>query len=374
VLLFDTLNIFQWMNVALVTDLEQDHPEIGRQRRALSGWDISPERLNVEIWVPAGYRYPLSSPHFKDFYLSVSDFSIADWGALLDVDIVRDIKGQFLAEVFEKVVSLGWTTADGEEVAPQSNYTIEDLVRCIEKDHDYQDGVFRPETRRAVLQQLRAYQRHPVFSGPGTPLTSLLKQGMASVMLLGRLPPDLRSVLVGTIVRRLVDERAEASENAKDLAVNPALDEDTRRRKREAAESAVPRTWIVIDEAQNVLPSDKKTSATEALVRLVKEGRNFGLSFVVTTQQPRALDVRVMSQVETFICHKLVAQADIDYLLENLKCALPAQIKDRDTTLTPRELLRDIGVGQAFVSDANTKRCFVLQVRPRVSVHGGFEA
>jgi len=374
VLIFDTLNIFQWMNVTLVPDLEQDYPEIRRQLGALSGWDISPEPLNVEIWVPAGYRYPLSSPHFKDFHLSVSDFDIADWGALLDVDIVRDIKGQFLAEVFEKVVTLGWTTEEGETVEPQKHYAIEDLVRCIEKDHEYQDGVFRPETRRAVLQQLKAYQRHPVFSGPGTPLTSLLKPGRASVVLLGRLPPDLRSVLVGTIVRRLVDERAEASENAKDLAVNPALDEETRRRKREAVESAVPRTWIVIDEAQNVLPSEKKTSATEALVRLVKEGRNFGLSFVVTTQQPRALDVRVMSQVETFVCHKLVSQADIDYLLENLKCPLPTRITDQDVILTPRDLLRDIGVGQAFVSDANTKRCLLLQVRPRVSVHGGFEA
>jgi len=374
VLIFDTLNIFQWMNVPLTEGPEKNYPEIGRQRKALSGWDIDPEPLDVQIWVPAGYRYPLSSPRFRDLYLNVSDFDIADWGALFDIDIVKDIKGQFLNEVFEKVVLLGWTNASGETVGPQRDYTIEDLIDCIENDHDYQDGVFRAETRRAVLQQLKAYQRHPVFSGPGTPLNELLVPGAASVVLLGRLPPDVRSVLVGTLVRRIIDERAEASETIKDLAVNPELDEETRRRKQELLKSAIPKTWIVMDEAQNVLPSEKKTSATEALVRLVKEGRNFGLSFVVTTQQPKALDIRVMSQVETFIAHKLVAQPDIDYLLENLKCPLPAEIKDQDKALTPRDLLRDISVGQAFVSDASTKRCFLMAVRPRVSVHGGFEA
>jgi len=374
VLIFDTLNIFQWMNVPLTEGPEKHYPEIGRQRKALYGWDVDPEPLDVQMWVPAGYRYSLSSPSFMDLYLNVSDFDIADWGALFDIDIVKDIKGQFLNEVFEKVVLLGWTNASGETVHPQRDYTIEDLSDCIENDNDYQDGIFRAETRRAVLQQLKAYQRHPVFSGTGTPLNRLLEPGKASVVLLGRLPPDLRSVIVGTLVRRIIDERAGASENIKDLAVNPALDEETRRRKEELVKSAIPKTWIVIDEAQNVLPSDKKTSATEALVRLVKEGRNFGLSFVVTTQQPRALDIRVMSQVETFITHKLVAQSDIDCVLENLKCPLPAQITDHDKTLTPRDLLRDISVGQAFVSDASTKRCFLMAVRPRVSVHGGFEA
>ena len=34
----------------------------------------------------------------------------------------------------------------------------------------------------------------------------------------------------------------------------------------------------------------------------------------MTTQQPRALDPNVLSQVETFIVHKLVSQSDIDYV------------------------------------------------------------
>jgi hypothetical protein len=138
--------------------------------------------------------------------------------------------------------------------------------------------------------------------------------------------------------------------------------------------TSVPKTWVVIDEAQNVIPSERRTSASESLVKLVKEGRNFGLSFVVTTQQPKALDRSVMSQVETFVIHKLVSLADIDYVLENTKCPFPDRIKEDLRTLSAREVLLDVQRGQVIVSDASAPRAFAMQVRPRVSVHGGFEA
>jgi len=49
-------------------------------------------------------------------------------------------------------------------------------------------------------------------------------------------------------------------------------------------------TWLAIDEAQNILPSERRTSATDVIVKYVREGRNYGLSFVVATQQPTAID------------------------------------------------------------------------------------
>jgi len=76
----------------------------------------------------------------------------------------------------------------------------------------------------------------------------------------------------------------------------------TERAEREAiVRNAPPKTWIVIDEAQDLIPAGRKTAATGPLIKLVKEGRNFGLSLVITTQQPRAVDSRVLSQVETFL-------------------------------------------------------------------------
>lgn len=372
-LLFDTLNIFQWMNVPVLS-AEDQSLEMGRQAAVLRSWELPSVPLDTDVWIPAGYRYRLSSPAFKDLYLNVQDFSLDEWSSLLDLDVVRDIKGQFFTETFQKVVYLGWTDLEGNYHPPDQGYTIADLVNCIQNDEDCALSIYRPDTRRAVLQQLRAYERHPMFAGTGTPLRQLITPGHASVVLLSNLPEDLRGVLVSVIVRRLLKERAEASETAKDLLINPNLTDEERKQKENLVASSVPKVWVVIDEAQNLVPSKGHTSATSSLIKLVKEGRNFGLSFVVTTQQPRSLDHNILSQVETFIVHKLVSQNDIDYILDNLKSPLPTEIKDDNESLSMVQLIRDVGVGQAVVSDTNTRRCFVLDVRPRVSAHGGFEA
>ena len=374
VLLFDTLNIFQWMNVSLDSDVSKDYPEIQKQARALEGWDIKPEELKVKVWFPAGFPSEFESKGHNELLLRISDFLLEDWGLLLGLDTVRDIKGQLLAEVFLKVTSIGWNHRDGQHLEPNGLYSVNDMLECLENDTDFQNGVYRNETLRAIRQQLLAFSRLPLFQGKGTMLNELLKEGQVSVILLNRLPQDLRGVLVSVLIRRLLRERSTTSEATKDLMVNPNLSKEDKQALHEFLRSAVPKTWVVVDEAQNVIPSERRTSASESLVKLVKEGRNFGLSFVITTQQPKALDRSIMSQVETFIVHKLVSNNDIEYVFENIKCPFPEEVKEDIRVLSSRELLRDIERGQVVVSDTNSPRSFVMQVRPRISVHGGFEA
>ena len=127
-------------------------------------------------------------------------------------------------------------------------------------------------------------------------------------------------------------------------------------------------------EAQNVIPSETKTFASASVVKLVKEGRNFGLSFLVTTQEPRSIDRSVLSQVETFIIHKLVTLSDIRYIIDNIKSPLPDQILDEKRDITMADLVLSLSVGQVIVSHTDLPRCFLMEVRPRISAHGGFEA
>jgi len=374
VLLLDTLNIYQWMNVSLKPDYFSSYPEIRKQAAYIEGWNINPEELTVTLWSPAGFGGRVDQGNLRDLFLRVSDFSIEDWGQLLGLDMVRDIKGQLLSEIFLKVTQTGWTDREGRAIPRRRIYEIEDLIQCVEEDRDYENGAYHRETIRAVRQQLLAFAKLDLFSGDGTPLNELLKPGQVSVLLINRLPQDMRGVLVSVLIRRLLLERSMASEAIKNLMVNPNLTEVRRDELLDFLRTGVPKTWVVVDEAQNIIPSEAKTFATASIVKLVKEGRNFGLSFVVTSQQPRALDRSVMSQVETFILHKLAAHQDIEYVLENMKCPFPTEIKEDIRILTPRELIRDIDRGQVIVSDTNSPRAFVMQVRPRVSVHGGFEA
>jgi DNA helicase HerA-like ATPase len=137
-------------------------------------------------------------------------------------------------------------------------------------------------------------------------------------------------------------------------------------------QEAIPQTWVAIDEAQNILPSERATAATDVIVKYVREGRNYGLSFVIATQQPTSVDPRILAQVDTLITHKLTVQGDIDYIRRNLKSNLPEEVKFANTVLGLDELLRSLDIGQALISNTETDRAFLLDIRPRVSVHGGF--
>lgn len=372
VVLFDPLNIFQWTYIPL-KQITNAAKEYDNQVNLMQKWNLQSVPLNVQVWVPAGYRSKLYPSQYQDLYLSVSDFTLDDWAALMDIDIFRDIRGQYFNELFNRVTKLGWEDKDENVHAAKSKYSIQDLIECATNDIASGSGFFREETIRAVLQRLSSYGTHPVFSSTGTALTEILKPGVLSIMLLNRLPEDLRMVLVAVLVRRIVAERAEASENTKDLLLNPEMTLENRQAKQEAVSHAIPRTWVVIDEIQSILPADTKTAATDTLVKTVKEGRNLGISFLSTTQQPRAVHQTVMSQTETFLIHRLVSQSDVEAVISNLKSQSPEEIKDESRILKLQDLIREIPVGHVAVSDASSPRTFIMEVRPRISAHGGFE-
>jgi hypothetical protein len=373
IILFDPLNVFQWTYVSLENG-EDTSTELQNQINLRDKWKIPSVPLNVKVWVPPGYRSPLYPSHYQDLSLGVSDFTLDDWSALTGFDVIRDVKGQYLSELYQKVSLLGWQEYNGIQHQPQKKYNIQDLLECSTNDIDNSLGIYKDDTRRAVRQRLISYSLHPVFSSLGTPLTELLKPGMLSIVLLNKLPEDLRTVFVGVLARRIVSERSEASENTKDLLLNRHMTIEERSIKEKEISKAIPKTWVIIDEVQTIFPSDTKTAATDALIKLIKEGRNFGLSFVAATQQPRAIHPTVMSQCETFFIHKLVSEADIEAVVGNLKSLPPEEIKDESRSLNLQDLIKELPVGYVAVSDVDTSRAFVMEVRPRITAHGGFEA
>lgn len=274
-------------------------------------------------------------------------------------------------------------------------------MECVRSDTELLNG-YHSETRRAVHQQLSVYWRNPLFqpkrsvprgverlaergeldqedletyeSTEGTQLSSLLIPGRLTVLLLHKITDELRFVLIVSLIRKIMKARIETSELEKSLRILPDLTDEQRRVIEGNIAQGVPPTWVVADEAQNFLPSGRRTTATDVLIRLVREGRNFGLSFMLTTQQPTSIDQRILSQVDTLMVHKLTVQGDIEYVKHNLKSGLPETVQYANSVLSFDDLLRSLDVGQAVISNTEAERAFVLDVRPRVSVHGGFGA
>lgn len=368
-LLFDTLGIFQWMDVTLSPDSPQG--VIREQYNVRNGWSLDNEpALNISIWSPKTDVSQEQKSRHQQFTISYCDFTASDWGYLLGLDIYQDRMGQLLNDAYIKVTSEGWIDENGQHIAKQ-NYDINDLLNCIRLDYELVEN-YQSETRRAVLQQLSTYSRNSLFNTQGTSLSDLLRPGMLSVLVMNKMSDELRFTLITTLIRRIMRTRIETSETEKNLAIRGEVLQKITSFKNNLPGLVIPPCWIAVDEAQNFLPSEKRSLAADVLVKLVREGRNYGISFIITTQQPTAIDQRIMSQVDTLISHKLTVQTDVEYIRRNLKSNLPDDITYANSTLTWDSLLRSLDIGQAIISNTEAERTYIVDIRPRISAHGGF--
>lgn len=139
-----------------------------------------------------------------------------------------------------------------------------------------------------------------------------------------------------------------------------------RRREALGLASDVKKVWFAIDEAHNFCPSGASTLSKDILIRWAKEGRQPGLSLVVASQQPAAIDKEILTQCGIRIVHRITSRDDykaIDALSQDfLSEGLTFQIKG----LT--------GPGQTLVIDDESEKVLPVQVRPRQSNHGGSSA
>ena len=74
------------------------------------------------------------------------------------------------------------------------------------------------------------------------------------------------------------------------------------------------------------------------------------------------------------IAHTLTVAQDTHYVMSNLKASSPTGIQLENKRLEMTEALRELDVGQCLVSSVDAPRSYFVEMRPRVTPHGGFEA
>ena len=242
-LLFDTLGIFQWMDVPVTESGEST--EIRNQYRARSGWDLPEASIDVAVWRPRGSGR--LSDHHMELAVRCSDLDSSDWCYLLGLDPIQDRMGQLLSDAFQKVTSEGWRSEQGFK-QPKLQYGLDDIVSCIQSD-DELISAYQSETKRALTQQLKTFSRNPIFSDDGIGLKDLLKPGRLSVVVMNQMSAELRFVLITSIIRRLMRSRIVASEIEKELRIRGDLDPSYRAELIAELEESVPPTWVAAAEA-----------------------------------------------------------------------------------------------------------------------------
>jgi len=123
--------------------------------------------------------------------------------------------------------------------------------------------------------------------------------------------------------------------------------------------------WLLIDEAHQFAPVGKSALGKEDLTRWVKEGRQPGLSLVVASQQPSAIDSEILSQCDAILSHALTTRDD--------KAALNRLTKDYMRNEIKAYINQLARTGQAVFVDDDAENIEVIQIRPRTSKPGGSE-
>ncbi|MBM3230441.1 ATP-binding protein [Candidatus Pacearchaeota archaeon] len=335
-LIFDTMGIFWTMKFKN----EKDSP-------LLKEWNLETKSLPIKVLVPAGKTHVYRSnsiPFDATFALAASELQAEDWITLFNLSLTSPAG-----------VLIQNTLAN----AP-INYTLAELQTIVE-----QDSKATLETKNIVSSLFKAATNWGVFSetAEGTTIKELIPPGKTTIIdtsvysSIGAF--NIRALVINILTRKIFISRMESRKQEERYALQHGQDYLSYK-----SATQDPLVWLFIDEAHEFLPKDEKTPATDALIQVLREGRQPGLSLVLATQQPGKIHTDVLSQADIVIAHRVTATADVEALQSMMQSYLLSSLKQAMDDLPPVK-------GAALVLDDNSERLYPMRVRPRFTWHGG---
>ena len=340
----DTVDVFRQM-----MDDNQDQTEL------LKKWNLESRGFPVSVYIPRRTYVSLPDEVKKKsrlFPLAISprELTSSDWGYVLEKGgQLSTTLDNLIGEVLDSVRK-GYVLETGAKVKMKRDFSIKDMTRCIETNPRIVE-LYQLSTRTALIQRLRRADRLGVFHSGGTSAQDLAVGGQITIIDVAPLGSDAEAVLAiltNMLCRQVLTYRMAWT------------DEGT------SAREELPPTWLIIDEAHTLVPRSGNTPAKDAIISYAKLGRRFGCSLVLCTQQPSAVSDDAISQADIIISHSLSHDNDIRALQQRAPAVMPEQFRDKVfISSLPR------GVAIVFDQATENKRGFIMQVRPRVSQHGG---
>ncbi len=337
--IFDLQN--QFWTLALAPDSKL--PEDSSHLEILKMWGLSPTSLeNCVLWMPDGLESPL--PEVHTWKIDPDYLNDSDWLALLELERYSPM-GQALLALL--------SVSTDKEPSALANRAI----------HSPSLSSFQQSTIDGLRWRLEALLESRLVGKPGITIDEFLIPQRISIVLLRDLPDSLKSLSVGVITRLLSNKMTEYHQRRR----------VARRYGKEAEKQEIPdRLWVILDEAHLVVPTEGRTAASVPIVDYVKRGRDSGLSLIFATQQPSAVDRRLMSQVDVTLTHALGFESDLQAAIGRMPTRNILSYEIKSTRLSSMgDVIRCLDPGEAVVADASNSRAFLMRVRPRLSAHGG---
>jgi len=338
VLIFDTMGIFWTMKFPNE-----------RQEKLLESWGLRPEALNVNVYTPIGFfkQYQEEGiPTDYSFSIKPSELSASDWCSVFEVrltDPIGILIDRVIAQVNEELV----------------NYGIEDIIAYIKEDTKTSDDI-----KYATENRFVATKNWGLFSKEGTTINDIIRPGETNIIDISCYTNvggnwSIKGLVISILCKKLLNERI----TARKLEELQAIQAETKYFYEEEKQEN-PLVWIMIDEAHEFLPKQGSSAASDALIQLLREGRQPGITLVLATQQPGEIHRDVLTQSDIVISHRLTSKLDIEALNSMMQSYL---LSDLQTYLNNLPNLR----GSAIILDDNSERIYPMRVKPKLSWHGG---
>ncbi|HLD02266.1 MAG TPA: ATP-binding protein [Candidatus Nanoarchaeia archaeon] len=337
-LFFDTLGVFWTMK----------YPN-EREENLLQEWNLKPEGLKINLHTPVGYFEQAKKdgiPTDKPFSLKTSELGADDWCSVFNIKLT-DPLGILVERVVESL---------REET---KEYSILDIIKRIQEDKKSPK-----EVKDAIENRFTAADRWGLFDEYGTEIEELVKPGEVSVLDISVYTnisgnTEIKSLVIGLISKKLLQSRiaARKAEEVQNIEKSSSYFNDNKKQEK-------PLVWIFLDEAHEFLPREGKTAATDALVQLLREGRQPGVSLVLVTQQPGEIHRDVLTQSDIVISHRVTAKNDIEALNAMMQSYLIADLQSYLNNLPALP-------GSAIILDDNSERIYPMRIHPKRSWHGG---
>jgi len=340
VIILDTMGIYWTMKYANKKD-----------ENLLDEWGIKAAGFDVRIFTPTGYYDEFRKKGIPtDFPFSIipSEFDAADWCMTFEIPL-----NSSMGVLIERVIS--------NLNERKKNFSISDIIKEVKADKKVEQNV-----RDAVENRFVSAEKWGLFSEKGTALKDLILPGKITILdvsCYATLPgsKEISALVISLVAQKLFRERMVARRIEEFESIKNAstfFEEEIPEKERK------PLVWLMIDEAHEFLPKDRKTSATHALLTVLREGRQPGISLVLASQQPGQIHTDVMTQSDTVISHRITAKVDIEALgalmQSYMRKGLDAQLDD-----LPRIK------GAALIFDDTNERIYPMMVRPRFTWHAG---
>lgn len=317
----------------------------------LKEWKIEARGLGIKIYTPVKYYHEYKKkgiPTDAPFSIKPSDLSPEDWWLTFKVTSA-DPLGVFIEKIILHLKK------------EKTDFGIEEIIEAIKNDPKAENVV-----KDAAENRFAGAMEWGVFSKEGTPLRELVKGGQVTVLDVSCYATapggwEIKSLVIGLVSQKLFIDRMIARKDEEYASIDSAM-HYIEEEKEEA--NKMPLVWLVIDEAHEFLPFSGKTSATDALVTIMREGRQPGISLILATQQPGKIHTDVMTQSDIIIAHRITAKLDVDALGMLMQSYMRVGL-DKELDNLPRVK------GAALVMDDANERMYPMKVRPRFTWHGG---